>query len=177
MRGAVASAACAPVLCLGLVACAPPSADDPPPPEPEWAYGWWMDAGGLHDHPQWGAHIAQMEIRPDGTVLQMVDYCDGQDWQLEGRWELQPDGAVRLLPAAGDEVLSFQYLSLEYRYVDLRPGTDSCELLAVRAPPSNGDEFPPIPLERGRWCMGEVLSEFNDCAPQKYCGEDAPVCE
>ena len=164
---------------LGL-GCGPGGAssdDDVPPPDPEWAYGWWMDSAGLQDHFEWGANIAQMEIRSDGTVLQMVDFCDGQDWQYEGRWELQPDGAVRLLPAMGDEVVPFQYLTQEYRYVDLRSGGDSCELSATRVSPFSGDEFPPLPLERGRWCMGEVLPEFDDCAPRKHCGQEPPVCE
>jgi hypothetical protein len=166
-------------LLVAVTGCGPgtPGPDNPPPPDPEWAYGWWMDAGGLQDHLEWGAYIAQLEIRPDGTVLQMVDYCDGPDWQAEGRWELQEGGAVRLVPVAGDEVVPFQFPSQEFRHVDLRPGDGACQLSAVRVSQFDGDEFPPIFLERGRWCMGEVLPEFNDCAPQKYCGEDAPVCE
>lgn len=159
------------------VGCGPGTPDPPDPAEPEWAYGWWMDAGGLQQHFEWGLYIAQLEIRSDGTVLQMLDYCDGQDWSYESRWELQADGAVRILPTPGDAVVPFQYPTEEYRYVDIRPGENSCEVSVVRASAFDGNEFPPILLEHGRWCTGAYLPEFNECEMQKHCGEDPPVCE
>jgi hypothetical protein len=159
------------------VGCGPGTPDAPEPAEPEWAYGWWMDAGGLQDHFEWGAHIAQLEIRSDGTTLHQLDYCDAEDWSYEGRWELQPDGAVRILPADGEEAVPFQYATEAFRYVDLRAGQDSCGMSAVRASIFGGDEFLPIKLERGHWCTGAYLPEFDECEMTKYCGEDPPVCE
>jgi hypothetical protein len=164
------------ILALGCGPGTPGSDDSPAPPEPEWAYGWWMDAGGLQEHFEWGDYIAQLEIRPDGTVVQMIDYCEGEDWSYESRWELQADGAVRILPASG-AVVPFQYPTQESRHIDLRQGEDSCQLEAVRISSLEGTEFPPILLERGRWCTGTYLPEFDECEMQKFCGATPPVCE
>lgn len=166
-------------MAIAMSGCGPgePGGDAPTLPEPEWTYGWWMSAGGLQDHFEWGAYIPQMEIRPDGTVLQMLDYCDGEDWEYEGRWELQPNGAVRILPAEGDDTVPFQYPTEVFQHVDLRPGDDSCGLFAVRVSSLDGDESAPIPFERGHWCMGQYLPEFDECEMEKDCGNEPPICE
>jgi hypothetical protein len=117
-----------------------------------------------------------MEIRPDGTVFQIADYCNGEDWTYESRWELQPDGAVRVLPKEGEDLLLFQHWSLEYQYVDIRPSETSCQTTAVRIGKVDGTELP-VEIERGRWCIGTYVPEFNECEMQKYCGEDSPICE
>lgn len=112
-----------------------------------------MDAGGLQDHFEWGAYTMQMEIRPDGTVRQIADYCNGEDWTYESRWELQSDGSVRILPKKGDEVLPFQYPGQEYQHVDIQPSEGSCKTTAVRIGKVDGTELP-MTIERGRWCIG-----------------------
>jgi hypothetical protein len=158
-------------------ACGPgaPSDDGTAPPEPEWAYGWWMTTSGLQDHLEWGAYILQMEIRPDGTVFQTADYCNGDDWVYESRWELQADGSIRILPKDGDDGLPFQhFFSPEYLYVDIKQTANTCEIAAMRVIEESQSE---VTLERGRWCIGDYLPEFNECEMELYCGEDPPVCD
>jgi hypothetical protein len=162
-------------LCTGCGPGTPTDEEGSAPSEPEWAYGWWMSAGGLQDHPEWGAYILQMEVRPDGTVLQVADYCKGEDWTYESSWELQPNGVVRILPKAGDMSLPFQHWqSSGFERVDLKPTDSSCKIAAVRV--FKEDQFE-ITLERGRWCVGEYRPEFNDCDLILHCGEEPPVCD
>ena len=161
-----------------VVGCGPGGVDESPDPpaEPEWAYGWWMALSTPNLHNEWGAYIVQMEIRQDGTVLQVVDYCNGPDWSYESRWELQPDGSIRVLPKAGSDELPF--LTPDggsFYYFDILPNGGACTLQFTLT--SVGDPIPGGPLERGHWCIGEYLPQFDDCAPEKYCGEEPPVCE
>jgi hypothetical protein len=149
--------------------------DEPAPPAPEWAFGWWMSPSGLGDDFQWGAYILQMEIRPDGTVFQIADYCKGEDWTHESRWELQSDGSIRIVPKAGDDGVPFQhYTSVDYDYIEIRPSDGSCTTSVVRVREDFQSE---TTIERGRWCIGAYDESINDCPLQKYCGEEAPVCE
>jgi hypothetical protein len=162
-----------------LAGCGPGSpgdeTDDPAPPAPEWAFGWWLTASnGLQSHPQWGTFILQMEIRSDGTVLQMVDYCNGEDWIHESRWELQSNGSIRIIPSASEGTVPFQDWTAEYEYVEIQPSNGSCTTTATRVV---GDVESETTIERGRWCIGAYDESINDCPLQKYCGEEAPACE
>ncbi|NJK32541.1 MAG: DUF4302 domain-containing protein [Deltaproteobacteria bacterium] len=163
---------------LGLVlltlACGPgePSGEDPPTP-PEWAYGWWMDVGGPGEDPTWGAYVLQLEIRPDGTAFQISDYCNGPDSTYESTWEVQPDGAVRILPKPEDEWFWFLTPYSEVRYVDILPPGESCTAKVLRM----GVNETQAEIERGRWCMGEYQPDINDCTLQPHCGEEPPTCE
>jgi hypothetical protein len=150
--------------------------DEPAPPAPEWAFGWWTSPHSPESNAQWGIFSAQMEIRPDGTVLQIVNYCKIEDWVYESRWELQPDGALRILPRDGENSLPFWRSWPEYQYVDVLPANESCQTTAIRIGAVNGTELPTT-IERGRWCIGEYVPEFDECPVERYCGEPAPVCE
>jgi hypothetical protein len=170
------------ITCLAIalvLGCGPGGvADDTqdPPPEPEWAYGWWMNSGGPNLHNEWGAYILQMEIRPDGTAFQIVDYCNGPDWTYESRWEVQPDSSIRILPRAGDDGVPFQTAEgSTFKYFDILPNNGSCMAQVILTGFVN--TIPGGELEQGRWCIGEYLPEFDECAPEKYCGEEPPVCE
>jgi hypothetical protein len=162
-------------LCTGCGPGGPTGEEGSPPPEPEWAYGWWMSAGGLEDHFEWGAYTMQLEIRPDGTAFQIIDYCNGEDWIYESRWELQPDGSVRLLPTPDGTSLPFlDWSSPGYHYVDIKQSDSSCEVAAVRV----ADNFKSdMLLDRGRWCIGEYRPEFDDCGVELHCGEAPPICD
>ncbi len=179
MRQSIARLAAAAATAF-LVGCGPGGVDESPDPpaEPEWAYGWWMMPGGPNLHNEWGTYIGQMEIRQDGTVLQVVDYCDGPDWSYESRWELQPDGSIRVLPKAGSDELPFQFPDGgEFVHFDIQPSGGACTVQVLLLGPADPAPVSGGTLERGHWCIGEYLPQFDECASEKYCGEEPPVCE
>jgi hypothetical protein len=162
-----------------LAACGPGTpgneADDPPPPVPEWAFGWWTTPGVPESNSQWGVFTLQMDIRPDGTVFQIADYCKGEDWTHESRWEPQSDGSIRIVPKPGDTGVPFQhYGSGDYDYIEIRPADGSCTTTVLRV---HGDFQSEATIARGRWCIGEYQADIDSCSYEKNCGEESPVCD
>lgn len=72
------------------------------------------------------AGLILREIRSDGTVFQIADYCLGEDWTHESRWEPQSDGSIRILPKAGENGVPFQHAGpADYDYIEIRPSNGS----------------------------------------------------
>jgi hypothetical protein len=105
-------------------------------------------------------------------VIQEIETCLTEDWLYESRWELQPDGAVRILPNVWETKLLFFDDSGNYDYIDILPTRGSCEATTLR-----GTQQWEATLVRGHWCIGPYKPETDSCDLEQYCGEDPPVCD
>jgi hypothetical protein len=78
------------LLAVALVACGPPTADEPPPPAEEWLVGEWF-------HGSWGDSYGELDtvswtrVDADGTWTYGYRGCNGEWMMFGGAWrEVEP---------------------------------------------------------------------------------------